>query len=177
MGVQIIPTSPFAVVSPDGTGNSVINQLIGNRNDGLGASTMFAYQHDNWEALHHEQEVYPTLADAILVTAHADAWKLGDYVEIAPVDAITHEFHIHHLHIHAPSADGEYELVLYAGTTVIGKVTFTRTDKKDDIEGLEIRTIVCEAGAQIQAKLASGNAASADSLMLKFWYHHHDVGE
>lgn len=161
------------VPDPDGDGNDTINQLLGNRNDDNSTHTIFGHVHDLWEGMHHPQKVWPTLADAVIVTAHADAWTLGNYAEIVAANAISTEFHIHHIHISTPSANGEYELVLYAGTTEIARVTFTRTDKKDDVEGLDIRVPHCAANTQIQAKLASGNAGSADTLKVKIWYHEH----
>ena len=161
------------VPDPNGSDNETINQLIGNRNDDDDTRTIYANLDDVWEGWHHESKVWPELADAIIVTAHADSWVLGNYAEIAAANAISEKFHIHHLHIHAPSANGEYELVLYAATTEIARVTFTRTDKKDDIEGLDIIAPHCAANTQIQAKLASSNNASADTLKLKFWYHEH----
>ena len=161
------------VPDPNGSDNETINQLIGNRNDDDDTRTIYANLDDVWEGGHHESKVWPELADASEVTAHADSWVLGNYAEIAAANAISEKFHIHHLHIHAPSANGEYELVLYAATTEIARVTFTRTDKKDDIEGLDIIAPHCAANTQIQAKLASSNNASADTLKLKFWYHEH----
>lgn len=162
------------VPDPDGDSNDTINQLIGNRNDSNSTHTIFGHVHDIWEGSHHEQKVWPALADAILVTAHADAWTLGNYAEIVAANAISEEFHIHHIQIISPSANGEYELVLYTETTEILRVTFSRTDKKDDVEGLEIVSPHCDANAQIQMKVASGNAASADSIKVKLWYHLHE---
>ena len=161
------------VPDPDNSSNEIINQLIGNRNDDDDTRTIFSNLNDVWEGEHHESKVWPELADAIIVTAHADSWVLGNYAEIAAANDISEKFHIHHLHIHAPSANGEYELVLYAATTEIARVTFTRTEKKDDIEGLDIIAPHCVANTQIQARLASSNNASADTLKLKFWYHEH----
>jgi len=161
------------VAEPNGDGNTTINQLLGNRNDDHGGDTIFSNLHDLWEGDHHEQLIWPTLADSILVTAHADDWVLGNYAEIVAVNAISSEFHIHHVHIVAPSANGEYELVLYVATTELMRVSFSRTDKKDDVEGLDVRTAHCPANSQIQAKLASSNDASADTLKVKLWYHPH----
>ncbi len=176
MGSRLKPAPPvdLGVALPNSTENLTINQLIGNRNDDLSASTVFGRLRDIWGNIHHGQRVWPALTDPVLVTAHADDWVLGNYAEIVAANAISIEFHIHHIHITAPSANGEYELVFYVATTELMRVSFSRTDKKDDVEGLEVKTPHCPANSQIQAKLASSNDASADTLKVKFWYHPHD---
>jgi len=158
----------------NGLGNATINQLLGNRNDDEAtASTIYAFLHDLWEGLHHPQSLYPNLAAPVTITSHADAYTLGNFTEIIPANAITAEFHIHHIHLSSPDANGQYILVLYEATTELARVSFSRTDKKDDVEGLDIRLAHCAANTQIQAKLASSNAASADSVDVRLWYHGH----
>lgn len=160
------------VPAVDGVGNATINQLIGNRNDDeTTGTTIYSFLHDIWEGEHHEQLVYPTLAGAVTVATHANAWTLGNFVEIVPANAITGEFHIHHIHVIASSANGEYELVLYNGTTEIMRCSFSRTDKKDDVEGLDIIAPHSAANSQIQAKAASDSGG--DSVKVKLWYHPH----
>lgn len=159
------------VPAANGVGNTTINQLIGNRNDGHDAQTLFATMHDVWEGGHHAQMIYPTMASAVTVATHANPWTLGNFVEIIPANVITGEFHIHHVSIVAPSANGEYELVLYNGTTEISRCSFSRTDKKDDVEGLGIVAEHTVANSQIQAKLASDSGG--DSADVKLWYHLH----
>ena len=175
MGNRLKPAPPVDLSVPDlnNTGNETINQLIGNRNDSNSTHTLFGHIHDLWGDDHHLQKVWPSLANCILVTAHADAWVLGNYAEIIAANAISSEFHIHHVCMCDPSANGQYELVLYVGITEIGRLTFSRTDKKDNVEGLDVRLPHCAANAQIQLKVASGNAASPDTVKVKLWYHEH----
>lgn len=175
MGNRQKPAPPvdLRVAPPDNTGNETINQLIGNRNDGHESHTMFSHLHDSWNALHLPQKIWPSLGDAVLVTAHADAWVLGNFAELIAVNDIAVEYHIHHVQIVEPSANGEYELVFYNGTAEIARVSFSRTDKKDDVEGLDIRSAHNAANSRLQMKVASGNAASADTLRVKVWYHEH----
>ncbi len=161
------------VPDPDGAGNETINQLIGNRNDENLTTTVYGFLRDLHEESHSAQFIYPNLADGTLVTAHADAWTLGNYAEVVPVNTITTEFHIHHVAICSTSANGSYVMVLYQATTEIGRFSFTRTDKKDDVEGIDIYVPHSLANAQIQAKLASSNAASEDTARVKIWYHPH----
>jgi len=161
------------VPAPNNTLNTFINQLIGNRNDVNSAETIFGFLHDLWEEKHARQLVYPYLAAGVLITSHLNAYTLGNFIEVVPANTITQGFHIHHLHIISPSANGDYALGLYEGTTPIGQITFSRTDKKDDTEGLEIFTSPCAANSQLQARLASSNAAQQDTVRLKIWYHPH----
>jgi len=158
---------------PNSTLNTFITQLIGNRDDKNDAETIFGFLHDMYEETHARQLVYPFLAAGILITSHLDAYTLGNFIEVVPANTITRGFHIHHLHIMSPSANGDYALGLYEGTTPIGQITFSRTDKKDDTEGLEIFTSPCAANAQVQARLASSNAAQQDTVRVKIWYHPH----
>jgi len=175
MGNRLKPAPPvdLRVAPPDSDENLTINQLLGNRSDVHQTHTIYSHLTDLWHAKHLPQLVWPSLSDAILVTAHADAWKLGNFSELIAANDIVVEFHIHHVQIVEPSANGEYELVFYMGMMEVFRVSFSRTDKKDDVEGLDIRSAHCEASEQIQMKLASGNAASADSLRVKVWYHEH----
>jgi len=161
------------VPPPDNLLNEFVTQLIGNRNDGHDAQTIFGFLRDIWEEQHTCQLVYPSLAAGILTTSHLDAYTLGDFAEIVPANTITREFHIHHLHLLSPSANGDYEVRLYQGTSKIVEATFSRSDKKDDVEGLNIFTCHCDANSQIQAKLASSNAAQQDTVKIKIWYHLH----
>ncbi|GAG55182.1 unnamed protein product [marine sediment metagenome] len=131
------------------------------------------YSEQNYQERFTAQKVYPTLADGVEVTTHADDWVLGSFVEIVPVNTITSDFHIHHVHVIKPTANGTYDCVLYCGTTEIGRFSFSRTEKKDDMEGIEIHTTLCDANSQVQAKLASENDASEDKVEIKLWYHEH----
>ena len=163
----------LSVAGPDGGLNLIINDIIGNRNDSQGDISLYAVARDMYEGSHHVQYVYPSLATGVLVTTHADAWTLGNFAEIIPAGGITTDFHIHHIHLHAPSANGQYELRFYEATTLVSMITFSRTDKKDDVEGVDIIAPHSLLNTQIQAKMASENAASADTVRIKLWYHLH----
>ena len=154
--------------------NVLVKDVIGNREDDNDSTTLAGRIRDQWEETHVGQLVYPTLAQGILVTAHLDAWTLGSYVTIIPVNTITGDFHIHHICVCSASANGAYELRLYRGVERLAIVTFTRTDKKDDIAGLDIYTPHIEANSQIRDKLASSNAAQEDTVRISIWYHLHE---
>lgn len=159
------------VPSPDNGDNALMRDVVGSKSDGHGTETIYANVHDLWEGTHHIQKVYPTLADSIEVVSEEIAWTLGEFAEVVPVNTIKEEFHIHHLCISEADGNDDYELVLYAGEVEIGRVTFTRTDKKDDVEGLPIIVPHSAANTQIQAKLA--NSAGGRTAKIKLWYHVH----
>jgi hypothetical protein len=162
------------VPTVNGVGNDTINQLIGNRNDDeTTGKSLYALVSDMIGDWHGEGYIYPDLAAPVTVTSHADAYTLGGFAEIVPANAIDGVFHIHHLHLSSPDANGQYVLVFYNGTTELARISVSRTDKKDDVEGLDVRMPHCAANSQIQAKLASSNAASEDDLDVRLWYHRH----
>ncbi len=159
------------VAPPSSTGNETINQLIGNRDDNRNSETIYAALHDIWKGKHHGQKLYPNLAAAVTVTTHVDDWTLGNFAEIVPANTIAEEFHIHHLHISAPDANADYILVLYNGTTELMRVSFSVTDKKSAIGGLDVVVPYCSANSQIQAKLANSRNGNADSVDVRLWYY------
>jgi|GEM_PF-6327712 len=161
-------------VAPINSGaNVLVKDVIGNREDDNDSTTLAGRIRDQWEETHVGQLVYPVLAQAILVTSSITAWTLGAYATIIPVDTIISDFHIHHICICSASENGAYELRLYRGTERLAMITFTRTDKKDDVEGLDIYTPHTVANSQIRAKLASSNAAQ-DTARISLWYHLHE---
>ena len=155
----------------DNGNNVLMRDVVGNKSDANASNTLYAKINDLWEGMHHSQLVYPTLAAPVTVTAAGGAWTLGNFAEIVPANTITTDFHIHHLCICEASVNGGYEAVLYAAEVEIGRVTFTRTDKKDDVEGLPIMVPHSLANAQIQAKVACSVAGA--TVKLKLWYHSH----
>ena len=60
--------------------------------------------------------VYPTLADPVRATSHADAWSAaGSYVEIVPASTITSEIYIDSVVIEAVGAADNYQVVIATG--------------------------------------------------------------
>ena len=119
---------------------------------------------------HAEQKVYPVLDDPITVTANASGWTLGSFVEIVPVDTIDAIIHLHYIVISAISANDDYELNLYNGTTLIGTVAFVKAAGGEPSVAIPIQAPHVLANTQIQAKLAckSTNARTVD---IKLVYH------
>lgn len=121
---------------------------------------------------HSEEKCYPTGASGVTVTGAAGAWTLGAYAEIVPVDTITKDFDIHHIVVEDASADDEYELVLYAGTTEIArrKVRPDTSIFSGALPEIPIQTPMIAKNSQIQAKVMSKGGGS-DTITISIQYH------
>lgn len=149
--------------------NKTIADVIGNKEDDEFGDSLYAHAYTVNAHIHTAQKVYPSLADSIQINTHANAWMLGNLTEIIPANVVAFPFDIHWIAISDISANGEYELVLYAGTTEIGRAVFTRTDKKDVNDGMPFLCVVLPANTQIQARLASDSGG--DNAKIKVYYH------
>ena len=168
MGFQDAPTE---VPTVDSAANSDIRDVIGNKNDTHSGTSIMALAETLEEHAHKEAKVWPTMADGIVVTAAATDWTgLGNYAEIAAANDITSDFDIHYISVEDISANGVYELVLYAATTEIGRVRFVQNAVQDSTVNVPFQTPIVAANTQIQAKVASDNAA-ADTVTISLGYH------
>ena len=125
------------------------------------------------EHVHSTSHVYPTLAAGVTVTGGAGAWGLGAYAEIVPVNTITERFDIHWMAIEGASAEDVYEIVLYAGTTEIGRARFAVTitaGLHPVMSPIVFQTPIVAANSQIQAKVAS-SGGGADTVTVSIHYH------
>lgn len=113
------------------------------------------------EHFHSAAFVRPTLAGGSLVEG-ATVWTLdGAFKEIIAANDIGTDFDIHWINIEAATADGVYELVLYATTTEITRKRFTvslTAGVRVLLPPLQTQTPIIKANTQIQAKITSENA-------------------
>jgi len=125
------------------------------------------------EHAHSISKVYPTLSAGVTISTGAGAYQLSAaYAEIVPVNTITSPFDIHWITIESASADEIYEIVLYAGTTEIGRIRAVTTITVGGHAVLPPVKFQCEiqpANTQIQAKAAS--AGGGDSVTISIHYH------
>ncbi len=164
-------TVNFDVVNPDTVNNQTVKDVLGNKDDTHLGNSLFAHAHIVEEHIHKEQLVYPTLANSIQVAGGAGAWQLGNLVTLMPANTVAEEmrFDIHWIIICALSANDEYELILYADTTQIGRLAFTRTDKKDVTDGVPFQCPILAPDVRIRARLAS--SSGGDTGNFKLMYH------
>jgi len=127
------------------------------------------------EHFHSEQQVYPTLADGITLTAVNDGgtWTLGTVTQIIPAGTITSDFDLHFISLEAISDNGVYELVLYAGDsdTEIARARFSREGGSDGaLRSINVITPIVEAGSRIRGALAT-DANDGETVTLSLFYH------
>ena len=123
--------------------------------------------------IHGSSCVYPTLAVGTTVTGHATAWTLGAaFQEVIPASTIGSPFDIHHIDVEGISADGTYELVLYAVETEIGRVraSFSGIANSIALASVPFQCKIQDADTQIQAKVASSSGGE-DTITISLHYH------
>lgn len=149
----------------DSADNDDMADVLGQKGDSHSGNSVYALAHILDEHIHSIPFSYPTLANGVTVTGHANAWTLGSFVEIIPVNTITDDFDIHWVSISNISANDTYELYLYNGTTLIEMCPeFSRVTGVGTIIAFPSQCPRQAANSQIQAKLASkaGGGRTAD---------------
>lgn len=124
------------------------------------------------EHMHSASAVYPTLANGVTITGAAGAWALGNFTEIIPVNTIAEDFDIHFINVEGASASDVYEIVLYAGTTEIGRVRVTFIDiaNSQTLPSVPIQTRIQSKNTQIQAKCAN-LSGGGETVTISVYYH------
>lgn len=166
------------VPSADNTSNNTVADVIGNKNDGsnnMGNETLYNWAVRGYQHYHQPANVYPDLADSILLTAgNTVAWGLGSFTEIIPANAIASSFDIHWVMISDISASDEYQLNLYSGASgsevLIASIAFFRDSIFAQEGNLPIQVPIQAANARISAKLACGDGDGA-TCRIKTYYH------
>ena len=114
----------------------------------------------------------PSLANALTLTGAANAWTLGDAVEVingGSATSVTSPFTIDHVWISNASANEEYQVNFYANGTYLGCVVFEKTAAAEPNFSLDIDCPGVVGGAVITAKMAS-KGGGADTCTIKVKY-------
>ena len=130
----------------------------------------------NWEYyvarhLQFTQKVAPWGAVPVTLTAGA-AWVLGAVSNnILAADAETHTFDVHFAVFSNPSANGTFNVELYAGDsdTLVARTGFTRTGPFVASITVLCQTRMLVGGSSLRAKLASDQAGATVEMMV--YYH------
>lgn len=152
------------------------NKTIGNKNtDNYNSDSIYGKVTALEEHIHNSSNVYPTLADGVVITADASAWTLGSITEIIPASTITDYFDLHWLVVEAVSANDIYELVLYSGPalseTEIARVKFVKnTTAGSGAISIPVQTAIISSNSRISAALASKSGGS-DTATVSLGYH------
>lgn len=143
---------------------------------------MFSNQDSLWlrslvKTFARKQQVYPTLTNAVTLTASATAWTLSGFIPFLPANTITNKFRIDHVSFAAFSAAVTYEFVLYKGTSgneveiCRGRVHPGATT--NSVLAYPVFTQLLNANETISAKIASATAV-ANTVNCSIVYHIED---
>ena len=162
------------VPTADSADNNTIMDVIGNKTDTWEGDSIFAHVHSLDDHIQSEAKVWPTLADAVTLTATGNDWTdFGTKVEIVAASAIATAFDIHFVSVEAISATGQYEVKLWSGASgdvEIGHLSFSRTAVHSREGSQPMTTPIQPANTKIMASVASNNA-NADTVDVKIAYH------
>lgn len=163
------------VPSADSVANTLIRDVLGNKNDTHSGASLMGLQRLAEEHMHHIPLVYPLLANPITLTKAAGAWAaLPTPTEIIPASTITNDFDIHAMNVSSISAAGEYIIALYKGAALseelIGYKPVSRSAVNAQEGQVRMATPLISANERISAAISSSNAG-ADTLDVKIEYH------
>lgn len=149
---------------------------IGQTSDFASAQTILGYLNSNYQHVHSQSKVYPTLAAGVTITGAA-AWTLGNFQEIIPANTITTAFDIHYINVEAASATDVYEIVFYKGALVseieIGRVRTHKNSVQSGANNVPIQVPPQLANERISAKIASSSGGN-DTLTISIYYHEYN---
>lgn len=159
------------VPTADSADNAQMRDVIGNKTDTHDGNSIRALTHTLEEHIHKDSKCYPTGANPVTVTCgDSNPWVLGAFVEIVPANAIASDFDIHFINAESISANGSYELVIYAVATEIGRLRFARSTNQVRANGLPFQCEIQPANTQIRAKIMSSTGV-ANTADISIFYH------
>jgi len=130
---------------------------------------------DNLESsLSGRLSVYPTLANAVTLTGHADAWTLSAaYIEVVPVSTITSDIFLDSILIESVSAADSFQVVIATGAAghevVTAGARFTPVANNAMPIIIPIRRKIL-ANTRIAMKVANKAGASAKTADVSITY-------
>ena len=171
----VVTTGSFNgdVPDMDSSDNITIRDVIGSKADTHDGDSLYARAHIIDEHAHKAAGVFPTLANGEVIVGAANAWALGSFKEIVPANGISSNFDIHYITVEAVSVSDVYEIILYAGTTEIGRVRIAFIDvaNSSTLPSIPFQCGIQPANTQIQAKSANKTGASAGQITVSLHYH------
>lgn len=168
-------TSDLNVPAQNTANNSTERDVVGNKTDDEAGNSLYAKAYISGRHFHSPAKVYPTLANATVISkVNANAWGLdANPTEIIPAATIANPFDIHNINLGNISNNDEYEMLLFSGGVgvelEIARVSFDRSATVTE-GAVACQTELQPAGTRISAKLTSA-AAAARSCNVKLHYH------
>ena len=173
--------SNISTTTINNTDNDTLEEVIGTKEDfaspgqDLGQVSVAGNLHTLHEHFHSTSNVYPRLANPVLLTKASGAWAaLPTPKEIIPANTVVLTFDLHFALVDTISANGNYTIALYTGAagaeTLITTFAVSRSAVMSQEGSIPIITSLIPANTRISASLSSGNAAQ-DTLKIKLLYH------
>jgi len=153
------------VAPANSNANLLIKDVIGQKEDTESGNSLYSRIYSAERHIHSYQWVYPDMATAVSLTADVGLWTPGVITTIMPANTQTLPFDIHWVHILTMSADDEYELILYADTTQIGRCVFDRSAKRD-IADIPFQSPIVLPGVTIRGRLACGTGGKIANIKI-----------
>lgn len=173
-GGYIPPATSPAVPDQDSTDNVTTTDVVGNKTDTHDGDSLAAGLHTLKEHIHKPSKVYPTLADGVTLTATSGAgtWTPGTITQIVPASTITDDFDIHFVIIEDISANGVFELIMYAGDpdVEVGRTRFVRSSNFVETLAIPVQTPIIAANSRIRGQIATNDDAG-QTATLSVEYH------
>ena len=155
----------LAVPAVGSTANVFLKDVIGQKGDVESGNSLYSRIYSAERHIHSYQWVYPDMATAVALTADVGLWTPGALTTIMPANTQILPFDIHWVHISAMSVDDEYELILYADTTQIGRCVFDRSAKRD-IADIPFQSVIVLPGVRIRGRLACGTGGKIANIKI-----------
>lgn len=138
-----------------------------------GHNTIMAHLNTSYKHVHGTPFIFPNLAAAVSLTKSTTEWLEGTAGILIAANAATDNFDIHYAVINDISANGQYQLNLYANdTTLIGGIVFSRSANFSQEVHLPVQIPQQLKGTKITGKLAgSGTGGSTCGVKLVGHYY------
>ena len=122
--------------------------------------------------IHSAQLVAPSGAPPVTIASGVGAWTLGGFsADIIGAGIVAALFDIHWAIISTPSANGDYEIVLYYGAadTECARMKFTRSNVFVSSVTLPVQTIILPVNSRVRAAMMDDAGGRTADICL--FYH------
>lgn len=177
----------ICIVNSDGKEVTGISKVanIGDKTDYVlvpytkGVSSILAHLNTAYLHAHGASFTYPSIDDAVVLTAGAGAWGTGGtIVEVIPADTITKAFDIHWAFVSAISENAEIIVRLYSGESgsevPFHDVPAERTSVTSQAGSIAVQVPQIEANTRISARIYS-SVAGTSTAKIKLMGHVYDT--
>lgn len=141
-----------------------------------GINTLLGYTATGYQHVHGEAFLFPFGANPLTITSNAAAWTIGTKVQLIAAGATDRAFDLHWMQVGEISANGNYELLIYAGpdetAVMIGAICFSKTDNFSAQANQPVQIPQQAAGTRISVALRD-STTSARTCIVKTIGHYY----